>query len=780
MSTHPPTPLVELLERLGLATSRQILQAGRTLRWTPGELRQFDSVWVDALVRAKRLTPFQAHEINAGRGEELQIGPYLLCEKIAGPPYVESYRAKNRETGAMVRLCIESRTGFQPVSEKRQVRNLSYRASPWIEGRTAGQWLIVNGRFPPEIVREIARSMFAELAALEKSGSCHGDIAPWNLLITLSGESILLNSGLRATLRPVEGFAFADLLPEAYDYLAPERVVAGAKPNISSDIYACGCVLWHLLCGRPPLRGGDSLAKLRAAAAAEIPDVRQFAPETPAMLAETISTCVQKNPGRRGESVAKLAATLGPPTNEGRQFVARTLASTSRTRRLGNNRLREKIRSQNWPVRLTVIVGCIAVVLLLLGPVFQGLMEKTQRRTGLQPVGSSQRRTGFQPVVTPKKSISNETKTRQVGNLSYMKRDPQVQPAGYNSPEKPRLPKHSAVQDYLVDADAPQFFEMLSLERGQRIIGKSGRRAILLVPPSGLKIEGDEIRLENLDFLWDTNNSALSSPHSSGESLKNKVESHPSAENAAIILFSGSRAEFRGCRFFAAKETSVRPAVIRWLENRREPSEIALSNGRLQFTNCIFERVGECSAARRRGATALDLKSCLLLETGGLLRLDHQPDLDEPISLHLAQLTMHKTGPLLNCQCSTSENPPGEIAVEAENCVFSPRKNVPLLAFEGLEPPQSLLRNIRWTGSGSLVEADTAVGAWKPPSSRWEPLDDTPLSIAGLVRSRLEFAEDAENDENPVPSGLLLHWQAPLPTADPPGIDAESLPRGAK
>jgi hypothetical protein len=263
--------------------------------------------------------------------------------------------------------------------------------------------------------------------------------------------------------------------------------------------------------------------------------------------------------------------------------------------------------------------------------------------------------------------------------------------------------------------------------------------------------------------------------------LKNKADSPPPAENAAIILFSGSRAEFRGCRFFAVRETSVRPAVIRWLENRREElPEIALSNGRMQFTNCIFERVGECIDCRRRGAIALDLKNCLLLETGGLLHFGHQPELDEPISLHLARLTMHKTGSLLNCRFSTSENPPGEIAVEAENCVFSPRKNVPLLAFDGLEPPQSLLRNIRWSGSGSLVEADTAVGAWKPSSGRWEPLDDTTLAIAGLVRSRLEFAEDAGNDENTVSSGLLLHWQAPLPTADPPGVDAESLPRGAK
>ena len=182
-----------------------------------------------------------------------------FVKKLAGPPYLLRYRAKHRESGATVRLAVQGGTGFQPVDFTGQVGNPPYDsgvegdrryfASRWIEGRSLAQWLILSGRFPPECVAEIARSMLAELSALEKSGGCHGDIAPWNILLTPAGESILLDPGLRAALRPEEGFAFADLLPGAYDYLAPERVIAGAPPDISSDIYACGCIWWQMLCG---------------------------------------------------------------------------------------------------------------------------------------------------------------------------------------------------------------------------------------------------------------------------------------------------------------------------------------------------------------------------------------------------------------------------------------------------------------------------------------------------------------------------------------------------
>ena len=86
--------LVEMLERLGLATAAQVARMGRRVRRLAGDLPQFESVWVDALAQARVLTPFQAAEINAGRETSLRVGPYLLCHRLPYPHYVATYRAR--------------------------------------------------------------------------------------------------------------------------------------------------------------------------------------------------------------------------------------------------------------------------------------------------------------------------------------------------------------------------------------------------------------------------------------------------------------------------------------------------------------------------------------------------------------------------------------------------------------------------------------------------------------------------------------------------------------
>ena len=60
-----------------------------------------------------------------------------------------------------------------------------FAASPWIDGRTAAEWMVHHGRFPPEVVLEIARAMLAGLVELEQLGICHGDVSASSLVLTV-------------------------------------------------------------------------------------------------------------------------------------------------------------------------------------------------------------------------------------------------------------------------------------------------------------------------------------------------------------------------------------------------------------------------------------------------------------------------------------------------------------------------------------------------------------------------------------------------------------------
>ena len=111
MPELPPKELVATLERLGLATAGQLAGVARQVGRLAGELPLFDSVWLDALAQARILTPFQVAELNAGRGQSLRIGPYLLCERLPYPYYVATYRAKNVDSAETVRLAVVENVG---------------------------------------------------------------------------------------------------------------------------------------------------------------------------------------------------------------------------------------------------------------------------------------------------------------------------------------------------------------------------------------------------------------------------------------------------------------------------------------------------------------------------------------------------------------------------------------------------------------------------------------------------------------------------------------------
>ena len=74
----------------------------------------------------------------------------------------------------------------------------------------------------------------------------HGDIRMQNRPDRRDGEVHIPHPGLRGVVRPQEGISYHDLAPDACSALAPERVTDGTPPTVASDLFACGCVWWHI------------------------------------------------------------------------------------------------------------------------------------------------------------------------------------------------------------------------------------------------------------------------------------------------------------------------------------------------------------------------------------------------------------------------------------------------------------------------------------------------------------------------------------------------------
>lgn len=773
MRAEPSAELIELLERLGLAGAKQVRRSGRRAAKLARDLPLFESVWVDALAQSRILTPLQAAEINAGRGDRLAVGPFTLCRSLGSPGYADSYHARRRGTSEPARVTLvrapSQRTAqllqafeqlarmspqipavsFAPVFEAGCHEERIWLAGPHVEGRTVAEWLVTNGRFPAEAVLEIARQMAAALAALEPLGVKHGDLGTAGIVLSGRGDVVMPQPGVRPILRPEEGFGNADLLPQAYDYLAPERIENGGLPTAASEIYACGCLWWHLLTGRPPLAGGNALIKLQAAQREEIPDVRRWAPDAPAPLVAAISAAVQRDPTLRPNSMARLAAMLGPATNAGRVLLRRCVNRPLREPILWATPARAMRRWQQQSLWLSMAGGCLIAASAVGWSLWQaGSPERAGKTLGKSPTAADR---GPQRMPA---SRALETAIPPSG----AQQEP-VQLASHESETSAihrGLSPHAADGDDLVlPSNSPVAVDPRQIRPGQTVRGEAGERPMVVVPDSGMILTSEKVRFENIDFVWETSGAAGTKPK-------------------AIIHLQASRAEFRGCSFQSARPEAPLPAAIAWTYPV-DPgeAELSLPSGEISMADCLLRNVSSGLVLQTRSALAITLDNVLFLGRGAMLALDQYPRVDEPFVVRMAGVTLRDSGPLIRCSCDFKSQP-GTISIITDRCALAPAGRTALVTFAASQVPDVFLKSIQWSGQGSLVSPAATVVCWQTPDGRNHPLDDSGLAIAGLVRGEIEFA-------GPVDAGPTAHravrWQAPLQSAEEPGISMDRLLR---
>jgi serine/threonine protein kinase len=758
--------LLDLLSRLGVTESQVVAVARRARRLARG-LPLFESAWVDALAQTRRLSGYQAAEINAGRGQQLRIGPYIIWQPLEWPLYARSFRARNAVTGDWMHLVVVEKPVGRKLDCLAALETLAVRSSAiqsmaiapvvaagadgdrrwvvssWSQGCSAAEWLIHNGRFPPEVVLEVARQTTASLVVLERSGLVHGDLGTQGLVLRPGGEVALVQPGLRAILRPEEGYAHVELPPEAYDYLAPERVADGAPPDAASDLYACGCTWWHMLTGRPPLAGGTALAKLRAAQVAAVPEVRRFAPDTPPALVAAIAACTAAEPGRRPESMARLAALLGPPTRTGRTALARCLAGY---RSNESNWLRAADLMQASPAASLRVAAAAAILVVLaalaipLGYAWSHLRAARNQALAASAAPSPGTREASLPTVhRPPATFKS------------------VVPATALSPLPDSLEQDGA-QDLVLNSVHPTLAELLVLRPGQSVHAARGQRSVVVIHGDSLRVAVENVRFTNLDFVWKPSDRARAAP----------------ASMAVMIRLEAGGAEFCGCRFYAATGVGRRPIAICWTHPvARSDAALVLPSGRVRLTDCIFRDVETGIDCHTLGTTAVEIGNTLYLGHGALMRVDHCPTPDESLVLAITRLTLRESGPLWECSYGNIPTQPGSISIRASQCALLPAADSPLLRFLGRQSPERLLENTRWTGQDSLVGPKTPTAAWYPPAAAAQILDDSAVAIEGLVRSEVGFAGNAQSE---AAASRIIRWQVPLHSPDPPGLNPDTLP----
>jgi eukaryotic-like serine/threonine-protein kinase len=164
----------------------------------------------------------------------------------------------------------------------------------------------------------IARQIASALQAAHDQEIIHRDLKPDNIFLVpdpevLGGERAkILDFGI-AKLAAGKGGSFRTQTGQLFGtpaYMAPEQCRGAGRVDSRADLYAVGCILYEMICGRPPFIGEGGGEVLAAQIYEEAERPRELAPHLPEPLEAVILRLLEKDPAARYDSATELAKAL--------------------------------------------------------------------------------------------------------------------------------------------------------------------------------------------------------------------------------------------------------------------------------------------------------------------------------------------------------------------------------------------------------------------------------------------------------------------------------------
>ncbi len=270
-----------------------------------------------------------------------RVGVYEIVGSLGAGGMGEVYRARDTRLGRLVAIKFVSEEFASDRSSadrlEREAKLTSLLNHPNIvtvhdvgelEGRpfivmefVAGQSLhaaLLQGRFKPTRVIDIAGQVAEGLAAAHAAGVVHRDLKPRNIMLTEDGRAKIVDFGIGKTNQPVPGAedptveaGSSDTLKAAGTpgYMSPEQA-AGRSIDFRTDQFALGAIMYEMITGRRAFKRDSAAQTMAAIIEAEPASIATLSPETPDGLLTVVERCLAKDPAHRYASTQDLARDL--------------------------------------------------------------------------------------------------------------------------------------------------------------------------------------------------------------------------------------------------------------------------------------------------------------------------------------------------------------------------------------------------------------------------------------------------------------------------------------
>jgi len=348
MTLETSEDLLAALQQSGLFTAEQFEEIVRDLNPSQGTAESL----MKRLVRREQITVYQLKKVLHGKADELQVGSYIVTDKLGEGGMGKVFRARHRGTGETVALkVVRSALIANLVVRGRYAREVQtastlahpnivrlydsgeadgrfYLAMEFVDGIDLARLMHDFGKLEVAEACEYTRQIALGLQHAHEKGFVHRDIKPSNIVV--AGERHLpqatepaivkiLDLGLARAIDP-DDMVMPNLTRDhtvvgTPDYMAPEQAKNSKTPDPRSDLYSLGCALYFLLSGQVPFSGRGPIEKIIAHQTQLPQPLLSLRPEVPRGVIELIERLMAKRPEDRIQTAGELAAALEPYTH---------------------------------------------------------------------------------------------------------------------------------------------------------------------------------------------------------------------------------------------------------------------------------------------------------------------------------------------------------------------------------------------------------------------------------------------------------------------------------
>ncbi|CAI8959995.1 serine/threonine protein kinase [Methylocaldum szegediense] len=262
-------------------------------------------------------------------GRQVAIKEMLTSDETADPEIRRRFLREAQITGRL------EHPGIVPVYEMGTTsQGTPYYVMRLVRGQTLAEALAACHSEQPEQALAKRLQLLDRLidvceamAYAHSKGVVHRDLKPSNIVLGQFGETIILDWGLAKigieadVIRRAAPTATLDASEEELTqvgeilgtpaYMAPEQVDHHfGEVDARTDVFALGCILYHILVGRPPLRGSLSSIVEQLKSKTPLPSARKGPASAPPELIAICDKALAKDKLHRFRDAAELTEEL--------------------------------------------------------------------------------------------------------------------------------------------------------------------------------------------------------------------------------------------------------------------------------------------------------------------------------------------------------------------------------------------------------------------------------------------------------------------------------------